>query len=77
MELLDLLERRVDDLLAEITALRAENRRLRENAVAEQHRFEEIAALPQQLEQEKLIREEALARVKALLSRIEGSLDET
>ena len=77
MELLDLLERRVDDLLAEITALRAENRRLRENAVAEQHRFEEIAALTQQLEQEKLIREEALARVKALLSRIEGSLDET
>jgi cell division septum initiation protein DivIVA len=77
MELLDLLERRVDDLLTEIVALRAENRRLRENAVAGQHKIEEIASLQQQLEQVKQIRGQMLARLDALLNRIEDSSGET
>ena len=75
MELLDLLEQRVDELLNEVTALRAENRRLQEEVAAGQQRIEEIRALQDALAQEKQVREQALTRVDALLRRIQGSLE--
>lgn len=75
MELLDLLEQRVGSLLDEVTALRAENRRLREDVAAGQHRVEEIRVLQEELAQEKQVREQALTRVDALLRRIQGSLE--
>lgn len=75
MELLDLLEQRVGSLLDEATALRAENRRLREDVAAGQQRIEEIRALQEALAQEKQVREQALSRVDALLRRIQGNLE--
>lgn len=75
MELLDLLEQRVGSLLDEVTALRAENRRLREDVAAGQHKVEEIRVLQEELAQEKQVREQALTRVDALLRRIQGSLE--
>lgn len=76
MELLDLLEQRVSDLLDEMVSLRVENRRLREDVAASQHKTIEIAELQQKLEQERQVREQALSRVDALLRRIQDGLDE-
>lgn len=77
MELLDLLEQRVGVLLDEVTALRAENRRLREELAAGQHKDEEIRALRDEVTQEKQVREQALTRVDALLRRIQSHLEES
>lgn len=76
MELLDLLEQRVDALLTEMTALREENRRLREDAEAGRQRIGEIRALQEELARERQVREQALTRVDALLHRIQTSLGE-
>lgn len=77
MELLDLLEQRVESLLGEAAALRAENRRLREELAAGQHKDEEICALQDEVTREKQVREQALARVDALLRRIQSHLENT
>lgn len=74
MELLDLLEQRVESLLDGMTALRAENRRLREELAAARHKDEEICALRDEVARERQVREQALARVDALLSRIKSHL---
>ncbi|MCH5277248.1 MAG: cell division protein ZapB [Desulfovibrionaceae bacterium] len=76
MELLDLLEQRVDSLLGEAAALRAENRRLREELAAASHKDEEIWALQDEVAREKQVRDQALARVNALLSRIQSHLED-
>ncbi len=74
MELLDILEQRVTDLLTEITALREENRRLHEDAAVARRHAEGMAELQQTLEHERGLREQALARVDALLRRIQEGL---
>ena len=61
MELLDLLEQRVGSLLDEVAALRVENRRLREEVAAGQHKDEEIRALRDEAAQEKQVRAPAAA----------------
>lgn len=76
MELLDLLEQRVGSLLDEVAALRVENRRLREEVAAGQHKDEEIRALRDEAAQEKQVREQALTRVDALLRRIQSHLED-
>ena len=76
MELLDLLEQRVESLLDEAAALRVENRRLREEVAAGQHKDEEIRALRDEVAQEKQVREQALTRVDALLRRIQSHLED-
>lgn len=76
MELLDLLERRVESLLDEGAALRAENRRLREEVAAGQHKDEEIRVLRDEVAQEKQVREQALMRVDALLRRIQSHVED-
>ncbi len=76
MELLDLLEQRVGSLLDEVAALRVENRRLREEVAAGQHKDEEIRALRDEVAQEKQVREQALTRVDALLRRIQSHLED-
>lgn len=75
MELLDLLEQRVDSLLGEALALRAENRRLREETAAARHKDEEIRALRDEAARERQVREQALARVDSLLRRIQSHLE--
>jgi len=111
MELLDLLEQRVGVLLDETAALRAENRRLRDEVelaallaeereainAAEQQALraerdaitgerdgireelgqtkEELAQTRDDLAHERQVREQALSRVDALLSRIQAGLD--
>ena len=76
MELLDLLEQRVGSLLDEVAALRVENRRLREEVAAGQHKDEEIRALRDEAAQEKQVREQALMRVDAMLRRIQSHLED-
>ena len=63
MELLELLEQRVEALLMEVEGLRDENRRL----------HEEMATLRHSVEEQE-VRADALNRVDRLLKRIEGSL---
>lgn len=74
MELLELLEQRVEALLTEAEGLRDENRRLREEVAALQHSVEDADEVRRQLAQEQEVRADALARVDRLLKRIEGSL---
>ena len=75
MELLELLEQRVEAMLSEIDGLRAENRRLQEQVATLQHSVEEAEEAQLQLEQDhEDMKAEALSRVDRLLKRIEGSL---
>ena len=73
MELLDLLESRVDSLVAEIKALRKENAKLRTDAssnfaaVAEENSY-----LKQALEEERKLKDAVLQRVDGLLSRLQS-----
>ena len=73
MELLELLEQRVEALLTEVDGLRDENRRLHAELATLQHSVEDADELRRQLAQEQ-VRADALDRVDRLLKRIEGSL---
>jgi len=73
MELLDLLESRVDSLVTEIEFLRKENAKLREDSsssltvIAEENNY-----LKQALEEEQQLKDAVLKRVDGLLSRLQG-----
>ena len=73
MELLDLLESRVDSLVTEIEFLRKENAKLRADAsvnfaaVAEENSY-----LKQALEEEQKLKNAVLQRVDGLLSRLQS-----
>ena len=73
MELLDLLESRVDSLVTEIEFLRKENAKLREDASAGLTALtEENSYLKQALEEEQQLKDAVLKRVDGLLSRLQG-----
>ena len=73
MELLDLLESRVDSLVTEIEFLRKENVKLREDASAGLTVLtEENNYLKQALEEEQQLKDAVLKRVDGLLSRLQG-----
>jgi len=73
MELLDLLESRVDSLVTEIEFLRKENVKLREDASAGLMALtEENSYLKQALEEEQRLKDAVLKRVDGLLSRLQG-----
>jgi len=73
MELLDLLESRVDSLVTEIESLRKENAKLREDAsVGFASLTEENKHLKQALEEEQHLKDAVLKRVDGLLSRLQG-----
>ena len=74
MELLELLEQRVEALLSEVEGLRDENCLLLVEVATLQHKVEDTAELRRQLAQEQEVRADALARVDKLLKRIEGTL---
>ena len=73
MELLDLLESRVDSLITEIEFLRKENMKLREEtSVNFAALTEENIYLKQALEEEQQLKDAVLKRVNGLLSRLQG-----
>ena len=73
MELLDLLESRVDALVTEIEFLRKENAKQREDAsVGLSVLTEENSYLKQALEEEQQLRDAVLKRVDGLLLRLQG-----
>jgi len=73
MELLDLLEGRVDSLVTEIEFLRRENAKLREDASAGLSGLvEENNYLKQALEEEQQLKDAVLKRVDGLLSRLQS-----
>ena len=74
MELLELLEQRVEALLSQVEGLRDENCLLLEEVATLQHKVEDTDELRRQLAQEQEVRADALARVDKLLKRIEGTL---
>ena len=74
MELLELLEQRVEALLSEVEGLRDENCLLLEEVATLQHKVEDTDELRRQLAQEQEVRADALARVDKLLKRIVGTL---
>ena len=74
MELLELLEQRVEALLSEVEGLRDENCLLLVEVATLQHKVEDTDELRRQLAQEQEVRADALARVDKLLKRIEGTL---
>ena len=74
MELLELLEQRVEALLSEVEGLRDENCLLLEEVATLQHKVEDTDELRRQVAQEQEVRADALARVDKLLKRIEGTL---
>ena len=74
MELLELLEQRVEALLSEVEGLRDENCLLLEEVATLQHKVEDTDELRRQLAQEQEVRADALARVDKLFKRIEGTL---
>jgi cell division protein ZapB len=72
MELLDLLENRVESLVTEIEFLRKENVKLRDDATAGIAVLtEENNYLKQALEEEQKLKAAVLKRVDGLLSRIQ------
>jgi cell division protein ZapB len=73
MQLLDLLESRVDSLVTEIEFLRKENAKLRESASAGLTTLtEENKHLKQALEEEQQLKDAVLKRVDGLLSRLQS-----
>jgi len=73
MELLDLLESRVDSLVTEIEFLRKENKKLREDTSTGLATLtEENSYLKQALEEEQKLKDAVLKRVDGLLSRLQG-----
>ena len=73
MELLDLLESRVDSLVTEIEFLRKENAKLREDASAGLTVLtEENNYLKRALGEEQQLKDAVLKRVDGLLARLQG-----
>ena len=73
MELLDLLESRIDSLVREIEFLRKENAKRREDASAGLAALtEENNYLKQALEEEQKLKDAVLKRVDGLLSRLQS-----
>jgi cell division protein ZapB len=73
MELLDLLESRVDSLVTEIEFLRKETVKLREDAAVGMTALTaENTYLKQALEEEQQLKDAVLKRVDGLLSRLQG-----
>jgi cell division protein ZapB len=73
MELLDILESRVDSLVTEIEFLRKENAKLRADASGGIAALtEENNYLKQALEEEQQLKDAVLKRVDGLLSRLQG-----
>ena len=73
MELLDLLESRVDSLVTEIEFLRKENAKLRADASDGLAALkEENSYLKQALEEEQQLKDAVLKRVDGLLSRLQN-----
>lgn len=74
MELLNLLEERVDGLVAELEMLRSENRRIvaasAEAVAGYQALQEENRSLREALAQEQQLKDEVLERVDAILGRL-------
>ena len=78
MELLDLLESRVDSLVTEIESLRKENAKLREDAtVGLAAMTEENNYLKQALKEEQRLKDAVLKRVDGLLSRLQSVASDT
>ncbi|MDR2050733.1 MAG: cell division protein ZapB [Deltaproteobacteria bacterium] len=77
MEVLDVLERRVTELLAEVTALRARNfeleSRISAGAPAEscEEALRRVAELTEVLEEEKKHKEAVFKRIDSLVRRLE------
>lgn len=80
MELLDLLEKRVNTLVTEITQLRQENGSLREQLSASQvmcaQQQGELTSLKEALAQESQLKDAVLERIEFLLQRLQ-ELDKT
>lgn len=80
MELLDLLEKRVNTLVTEITHLRQENGSLREQLSASQvmcaQQQGELTSLKEALTQEGQLKDAVLERIEFLLQRLQ-ELDKT
>ena len=73
MELLDLLESRVDSLVTEVELLRRENAKLRADASTGLTGLtEENNYLKQALDEEQHLKDAVLKRVDGLLSRLQG-----
>jgi len=73
MELLDLLESRVDSLVTEIESLRRENAQLRADVSASLTAMtEENSYLKQALAEEQKLKDAVLQRVDGLLSRLQS-----
>lgn len=76
MELLDLLEQRITDLIAQLENLREENKTLREEidnglaALAEENR-----TLKEALEQEREVKETVRGRIDMLLAQLKDRAD--
>ncbi|MDD6088001.1 MAG: cell division protein ZapB [Desulfovibrionaceae bacterium] len=68
MELLDLLEGRVDEILKELNAVREENRALQEKTAALEA---EVASLKDDVAMRQLIEEDVEKRVEALLTKLQ------
>jgi len=78
MELLDILESRVDSLVTEIEHLRKENAKLREDASVNLTVLtEENYYLKQALEEEQQLKDAVLKRVDGLLSRLQSAASGT
>lgn len=72
MEVLDALERKVAELLTEVSALRKRNAELEDiGAAAGQNESGRIAGLEEALRQERELREAVLQRISVLLRRLE------
>jgi len=77
MELLDLLEQQIDMLLGQLTTLRQDNARLRNEVEAKLSSLTaENQALKDSLEEEKRTRAAVLGRLDALLLRLKDSAAE-
>ena len=77
MELLDLLEQQIDMLLGQLTTLRQDNARLRNEVETKLSSLAaENQALKDSLEEEKRTREAGLDRLDAILRRLKDSAAE-
>ncbi len=74
MELLELLEKRIDALLAEIEKLRNDNSSLRELCNQHEHKIEELNQYIDALHEEQQTANEVRSRLEVLMLKIEDVL---
>lgn len=74
MELLELLEKRIDALLAEIEKLRNENSSLHETCTAQEHKIEELNQYIDALHEEQQTANAVRERLEVLMLKIEDVL---